>query len=247
MTRRALVVTAHPDDLEFGCAGTVARWADEGTEVTVCIGTDGSTGTQDPELMGAPLAEVRKKESAAAAEVLGVHELIWLGYRDGYVDYTQDLKRDLARVFRKYRPHRFVVMDPTPTVDDRFINHPDHRAIGQACLDVSMTSGTTPGIFTELLEEGYEPWRGLVELWIAGPAGGPEVVDITSTIDRKIEALTCHVSQVGDDPGGTRDWVRKWTAEIGAQEGFAHAESFRVIRQGPGFHSEEQDTIDPRA
>lgn len=247
MTRRALVVTAHPDDLEFGCAGTVARWADEGTEVTVCIGTDGSTGTQDRELMGAPLAEVRKKESAAAAEVLGVHELIWLGYRDGYVDYTQDLKRDLARVFRKYRPHRFVVMDPTPTIDDRFINHPDHRAIGQACLDVSMTSGTTPGIFTELLEEGDEPWRGLVELWIAGPAGGPEVVDITSTLDRKIEALMCHVSQVGDDPSGTVDWVRKWTAEIGAQEGFAHAESFRVIRQGPGFHSEEQDTTDPRA
>lgn len=244
MTRRVLVVTAHPDDLEFACAGTVALWADEGAEVTVCIGTDGSTGTQDRALMGAPLAEVRKKESTAASEMLGVHELIWLGLRDGYVEYTQGLRRDLGRIFRRYRPHRFVVMDPTPTIGDRFINHPDHRAIGQACLDVAVTSGTTPGIFPELLDEGHEPWRGLAELWIAGPAGGPEVVDITTTIDRKIEALMCHASQVGEDAAEVGDWVRKWTAETGAPKGYAYAESFRVIREGPGFHAGEQD---PRA
>lgn len=244
MTWRALVVTAHPDDMEFGSAGTIARWADEGAEVTLCIVTDGSTGTQDRELMGAPLAEIRREESAAAAEVLGIHELVWFGYSDGYVEYDQDLKRELARLFRTYRPHRFVVMDPTPTIEDRFINHPDHRAVGQACLDVSMTSGTTPGIFPELLDEGLDPWRGLLELWIAGPAAGPVAVDISSTIDRKIEALLCHKSQVGEDGTGVGDWVRRYSAERGERAGLEYAESFTVIREGPGFHEGEQEELD---
>lgn len=255
MSWRALVVTAHPDDLEFGAAGTIARWTDEGAEVTLCIVTDGGTGTQDRELMGAPLAEIRREESAAAAAVLNIHELVWLGYRDGYVEYDQDLKRELARLFRTYKPHRFMVMDPTPTIEDRFINHPDHRAIGQACLDVSMTSGTTPGIFPELLDEGLEPWRGLLELWIAGPAKGPVAVDISSTVDRKIEALLCHKSQVGEDADEVADWVRTYFAELGEDAGYAFAETFRVIREGPGFHAGEQEAIefatpapkDPRA
>lgn len=237
---RALVVTAHPDDLEFGSAGTIAAWTDAGAEVTVCIVTDGSTGTQDRSLMGAPLSQMRKDESAAAAKVLGVSELVWLDYRDGYVEYTLELRRDIARVFRKYRPHRFMVMDTTPTIDDRFINHPDHRAVGHASLDVTLTAGTTPGHFPELLEEGLEPWRDLREVWIAGPAGGPRVVDVTATIDRKIEALMCHRSQVGDNRDEIEKWLRARLAETGAKAGYAYGESFRVITQGPGFHADEQ-------
>ncbi|HEX2195838.1 MAG TPA: PIG-L deacetylase family protein [Actinomycetota bacterium] len=237
---RALVVSAHPDDLEFGAAGTVAAWADAGAEVTVCIVTDGSTGTQDRSLMGAPLSEIRKEEAAAAAAILGVAELVWLDYPDGYVEYTLDLRRDLARVFRRYRPHRYMVMDPTPTIDDRFINHPDHRAVGQASLDVTLTAGTTPGHFPELLDEGLEPWRDLREVWIMGPAGGPRVVDVTATIDRKIEALMCHRSQVGENRAEIEGWLRDRLAEIGATAGFAYGESFRVIGQGPGFHADEQ-------
>jgi LmbE family N-acetylglucosaminyl deacetylase len=238
---RALVVTAHPDDMEFGCAGTLARWADRGADVTLCIVTDGSTGTQDRELMGERLRKIRIEESAAAAAVVGINELAWLGYRDGYVEYTLDLRRDIARAFRRYRPHRFVVVDPTPTIEDRFINHPDHRAVGQASLDVTLTGGTTPGHFPELLEEGLEPWRGLREVWIAGPGVKPRVVDITDTIDRKIEALICHESQIGRDPEEVGGWIREWTAEIGKPAGFAHGESFQVIAQGPGFHAGEQD------
>lgn len=240
---RALVVTAHPDDMEFGCAGTLARWADQGAEITLCIGTDGSTGTQDRELMGARLRDIRVAESQRAAEVVGIKELVWLGYKDGYVEYTLDLRRDIARVFRRYRPHRFMVMDPTPTIDD-FINHPDHRAIGQASLDVSMTAGTTPGHFPELLEEGLEPWRGLRELWIAGPGLKPHLVDISDTIERKIEALMCHQSQVGQNANEIADFIRTYTAEAGEHAGFAHAESFQVIAQGPGFHAGEQDEAD---
>lgn len=238
---RALVVAAHPDDIEFSCAGTLATWIDAGAEVTYCIVTDGSTGTQDRELMGEKLAVLRKVESERAAVFIGAREIVWLGYRDGYVEYTLDLRRDIARVFRKHRPHRYVVLDPTPTIEDRFINHPDHRAVGQASLDVAMTAGTTPGIFPELLAQGLEPWRGLREVWIAGPGMHPRAVDISATIDRKIEALLCHESQVGNDARSVADWLRTRTAEVGREFGFAHAETFRVISQGPGFHAGEQD------
>lgn len=239
---RALVVAAHPDDIEFGCAGTVATWTDAGAEVTYCIVTDGSTGTQDRSLMGAPLADIRRVESERAAKVVGVQHIEWLGYRDGYVEYSLDLRKDIARVFRKFKPHRFVVMDPTPTIED-FINHPDHRAVGQASLDATLTAGTTPGHFPELLDEGFEPWRGLRETWIAGPGKRPSLVDITSTIDRKLEALLCHASQVGDDAEAIGRWMRARTAEMGAAQGFGHAESFHVISQGPGFHAEEQEEL----
>ena len=245
MTWRALVVSAHPDDIEFGCAGTVATWTDAGAEVTYCIVTDGSTGTQDRSLMGERLAEIRRAETEAAAKVVGVTDIVWLGYRDGYVEYTLDLRKDIARVFRRCRPHRYVVLDPAVTMGDRFINHPDHRAVGHASLDVAMTAGTTPGHFPELLDEGVEPWRGLRETWIMGPAGGAHVVNITDTLDRKIDALMCHASQVGDDRDEVGGWLREWGAEIGAPAGFDYAESFRVIAEGPGFHADEQlDEVD---
>ena len=238
---RVLVITAHPDDMEFGCGGSLARWADEGAEVTVAVVTDGSTGTQDRRIVGEELAAIRLVESQAAADVLGVGELVWMGLRDGYVEYTLDLRRELARLFRKHRPHRFIVMDPTPTIEDRFVNHPDHRAVGQASLDVTLTAGTTPGHFPELLEEGLEPWRGLRDLYIQGPGTKPVAVDISATIDRKIEALMCHRSQVGDNAEMIERWVREHSAEAGKAAGFDHAETFQVIAQGPGFHEGEQD------
>ena len=236
---RVLTVSAHPDDVEFGCAGTLARWVDEGAEVTICIVTDGSTGTQDRSLMGANLSAIRKEESERAAKVIGAKEVIWLDHRDGYVEYSLDLRRDIARVFRRTRPHRYIVMDPTPTIEDSFVNHPDHRSVGQASLDVTLTAGTTPGHFPELLEEGLEPWRGLRELWIMGPGTKPVISDISSTIDRKIEALLCHKSQVGEDADRIGEWLRDRTAQLGRTLGYAHAESFQLIKQGPGFHAEE--------
>jgi LmbE family N-acetylglucosaminyl deacetylase len=241
---RALVVSAHPDDMEFGCAGTLAVWADAGAEITLCIVTDGSTGTQDQELMGERLAAVRKEESRKAADIIGIKDLIWLDRRDGYVEYTLDLRRDIARVFRRYRPHRFLVMDPTPTIEDRFINHPDHRAVGQASLDVTLTAGTTPGHFPELLEEGHAPWRGLRELWIAGPGAKPTAVDVTDAIDRKIEALLCHHSQVGSNAEQIAQFVRAFTAEAGKAAGYEFAETFQVISRGPGFHDEDTEEVD---
>ncbi len=244
---RVLSVSAHPDDVEFGCAGTLAKWADAGAEVTMCIVTDGSTGTQDRDLMGGGLSSVRKEESQRAADIIGAKEVVWLDYPDGYVEYTLDLRKDIARVFRKYRPHRYLVMDPTPVIGD-FVNHPDHRAIGQASLDVTLTAGTTPGHFPELLEEGLDPWRGLGELWIMGPGDRPHFEDISATVDRKIAALLCHASQVGEDAERIETWMRERWAELGQKAGYDFAESFQVIRQGPGFHADEvEEDVDMAA
>ncbi|HEY7873583.1 MAG TPA: PIG-L deacetylase family protein [Actinomycetota bacterium] len=239
MAFRALVVSAHPDDVEFGCAGTVATWSDKGADVTLCIVTDGSTGTQDRGLMGKSLADIRREESEKAAQVMGAARVVWLGYRDGYVEYTLDLRKDIARQFRIHRPHRYVVMDPAPTIEDRFVNHPDHRAVALASLDVTLTAGTTPGHFPELLDEGAEPWRGLRELWIMGPGSKPVAVDITAQMDRKIEALTCHASQVGTDAERIGGFVREFGAALGKPYGYDYAETFQIIKQGPGFHDED--------
>jgi LmbE family N-acetylglucosaminyl deacetylase len=223
---RVLAVTAHPDDIEFGAAGSIARWVDEGAEVTYCIVTDGSTGTSDADLAGAKLADIRREESIKAAKAVGVTNVVFLGYRDGYVEPTLDLRRDIAREFRRARPHRMLVLDPVSIAGGWFINHPDHRAVGQAALDVVVTAGTTPGHFPELLDEGLQPWRGLREVYVIGPGDRDFAVDITSTIDRKIDALTAHESQVGAEVG---EWVRQWTAESGKAHGYEHAELFTVL------------------
>src|SRR5918999_935019 len=183
--------------------------------------------------MGGALSDIRRAESQRAADIIGINELVWLDYRDGYVEYTLDLRKNIARRFRRYRPHRFVVLDPEPVIEDRFINHPDHRAIGQASLDVCITAGTTPGHFPELLDEGLQPWRGLREVWIAGPSPGGHVVDISATIERKIDALMCHQSQVGDNAEGIVNFVRDRFGELGREHGYDYAESFTVLSQGP--------------
>ncbi len=226
---RVLCVSAHPDDIEFGCAGSVAVWVGEGAEVTYVLVTDGSTGTTDNELVGERIADIRREESIAAAKAVGVEDVIFLGYRDGYVEATLDLRRDIAREFRRARPHRFVVMDPATLPGGWFVNHPDHRAIGQTCLDITITAGTTPGHFPELLDEGFEPWRGLKEIYITGPGGGETAVDITTTIDMKIAALTSHVSQVGGWDG-IEDMIRGWTKTNGSAHGMEYAELFHLIR-----------------
>jgi LmbE family N-acetylglucosaminyl deacetylase len=225
---RVLVITAHPDDIEFGCAGSVATWVDAGAEVTYVIVTDGSTGTADAELFGNKLAEIRREESMQAAKIVGVTDVVFLGYRDGYVEPTLDLRRDLAREFRKFKPHRLITMDPQPVPGGWFVNHPDHRAIGQAALDITVTAGTTPGHFPELLEEGFGPWKGLREIYLFGPGVGDTPVDISTAIDRKVDALKAHHSQVGD--WDVEPMMRGWMKMNGEQHGLEAAELFHVLQ-----------------
>ena len=226
--RRAVVISAHPDDIEFGCAGTVCRWVDAGWDVRYVIATSGQKGVQDARQDPAAFGELRERESRRAAEICGVTDVTFLGCMDSEVVYGPALLKDLARQFRRHRPHRLVVMDPQSLPTDMFVNHPDHRFVGQAALDMTLTGGTTAAIFPELaLEEGLEPWRELEETWIFGPAGGPTAVDITDTVERKLDALQAHVSQVGE--WDVRRFMKERLAERGRPHGLDYAETFRVI------------------
>lgn len=224
---RILVVAAHPDDIEFGVAGSVARWTDEGAEVAYCIVTDGAAGSNAPDTDLAALARTRQEEQRAAAAIVGVNDVRFLGYPDGTLVHTLELRRELTRLIRELRPYRVVIMDPTVVlVDNSYINHPDHRAAAEAALYATFPSAGTRPIFPELLAEGFEP-HDVTELYVSFSYTNDTIVDITSTIDRKIASLLCHKSQVGPEVG---EMVRKWSAESGEKAGCGYAEEFRVMK-----------------
>lgn len=229
--QRALVVTAHPDDVDFGAAGTVARWVDEGWSVAYVVVTSGQRGGADPSADPAEYGRVREAEQREAAAAVGVSEVVFLGYPDSELVDSPDLRRDVAREFRRARPHRLLTMDPGLVLTDTFVNHPDHRLVGTIALDTTLTGGTTGAIFPELaLEEGLEPWKGLQEVWIAGPAGGETVVDISDVVDRKWKALEAHTSQTAELD--VRAALGPHFASVGREHGYAYAEAFRVLRVG---------------
>jgi LmbE family N-acetylglucosaminyl deacetylase len=224
---KVLAVFAHPDDAEFTIAGSVARWADEGAEVCYCVVTNGAAGSNSPDQDLAELVRMRQEEQLAAARVLGVKDVFFMGYPDGMLQPTLELRRELTRLIRQIRPDRVLVSDPTAVFyGDGYINHPDHRAAAEAAIYAVFPSAVTRPIFPELLAEGFEPHQ-VKELYISGSTEPTIHIDISDTLDRKIEALRCHVSQVEIGDG---DWVREWAAEIGKNAGVPFAEAFRVMR-----------------
>jgi LmbE family N-acetylglucosaminyl deacetylase len=227
MERRALVIFAHPDDVDFGAAGTVAKWVDDGWDVRYLCVTRGQKGAWDAHMDVEEYGALREAEQRAAAKVVGVTDVTFLDWMDSEVFDSLDLRRALSREFRRHRPHRLLTMIPDPLPTDRFVNHPDHRAVGQAALDITMTGGTTASIFPELLDEGLEPWRDCAETWLMGPAVKPRAVDITGTIDRKLDAIRSHASQIGDRDVET--FMRARLREAGRVFGMTYAETFRVI------------------
>jgi LmbE family N-acetylglucosaminyl deacetylase len=227
---RAVVVFAHPDDAEFGSAGTIASWTKAGTEVVYVSVTDGSAGSNEPGATREELREVRKGEQEAACALLGVKECVFLDVPDGTVEPTLDLRRALTRVVRRVRPDVLVAPDPTRYWDEdrTYVNHPDHRAVGQACMAVVNPDSSTRPQFPELLDEGLEPFE-IGHLWIPTSEGEADTfVDITGTIEAKIQALRCHKSQIGDWP--VDDWIRERARKRGEAQGMQFAESFRTFR-----------------
>jgi LmbE family N-acetylglucosaminyl deacetylase len=224
-----LVIVAHPDDIEFGTGGSVATWTDAGHRVVYCIVTDGSAGSNDPDVQRDDLIARRRAEQTRAAEIVGVHEVRFLGYQDGMLQPTLELRRDLTRIIRELKPYRVLIMDPTAVLiqNERFdyINHPDHRAAGEAALYAIFPSAETRPIFPELLDEGYEPHH-VSEVYI-GMATPNIAIDISGVIERKIAALLAHESQLDSSTG---EMVRGWSAETGKQLGVEYAETFRVMR-----------------
>src|SRR5438067_6644073 len=197
--RRVLAIFAHPDDVDFGAAGTIARWVEEGWDVRYVVVTDGQRGTQDLHASPEEFGALRREEQRAAAAAVGVTSVTFLGYMDSELAPSLTLRRDISREYRRHKPHRLLTMDPQPLPTDEFVNHPDHRIVGQTVLDVIVTGGTTAAIFPDLLlDKGLEPWQGLEETWLMGPGGGDTVVDISKTYERKMAALHAHVSQVGE-------------------------------------------------
>lgn len=222
-----LVIVAHPDDIEFGLAGSIARWADEGARITYCIVTDGAAGSNDPHADLKALALRRQEEQREAAAIVGVHDVRFLGYKDGTLQPTIELRKELARLIREIKPYRVVCQDPTTVfVRHEYINHPDHRAAGEAAVYAVFPSAETRPIFPELLSEGFEPHH-VTELYLTLTLQPDTFIDITTTMDRKIAALLCHRSQVGPE---VEQWVREWNAETGRQAEVPYAEPFRVMR-----------------
>ncbi len=228
---RILLVAAHPDDLDFSAAGTIAQWTDAGFDVTYCIVTDGDAGGFDESVPRTDIAPLRRKEQTAAAHCVGVQDLRFLGYPDGKVEPSLKLRRDLARVIRQVRPDRLVCPSPERNYLRIGASHPDHRAVGSAALDAVYPDARNPFAFPELLaHEGLEAWT-VREVWISASPGADHYVDITETFPRKLAALRAHESQTAH-MDGLEDFLRGWLTRTAGQAGFAEgrlAEAFQVI------------------
>jgi LmbE family N-acetylglucosaminyl deacetylase len=231
---RILVVSAHPDDVDFGAAGSVAVWTDAGIDVTYCIVTDGAAGGSDRSISRAEMADIRRAEQTAAAKVVGVEDLIFVGYPDGRLEATLDLRRDLSRVIRQVRPQRVIAQSPERNYQRVYASHPDHLAAGEAAMCAVYPDARNPFAHPELLEaEALEPWS-VDELWLM--AGNPpnQFVDVTEMFDRKLEALRCHVSQ-HPDPDRLEPLLRGWLTANAKQAGLPDgrlAEGFLGIETG---------------
>jgi LmbE family N-acetylglucosaminyl deacetylase len=232
---RALVVFAHPDDAEFTCGGTIATWTMDGTEVAYVCVTDGAAGWNGPDLSPEEIAGIREEELREAAAILGVETVVFLGYKDGTLEPNLDLRRALTREVRRFRPDVIVAPDPSAlwSNDRTYINHPDHRAVGEAILAVVAVDAPTRPQFPELLGEGLEHHK-VPALWLPlWEADGDTRVDISETIDLKVKALRTHRSQIenmGDFDVDAK--MREWASRVGARAGLEYAESFRTFRLG---------------
>ena len=224
--RAAMVVVAHADDAEFGCSGTVARWCKEGLEVVYVLCTDGSKGSTDREIASEQLVETRKQEQIAAGKVLGLKDVVFLGYPDGYLEPTLDLRRDISREIRRYKPDVLITTNPVRTLTGRgYIGHPDHFAAGEAALSAVYPAARDHLTFPELLAEGFEPHK-VREVLITGHDNPDKWINVTDTIQFAIDALKAHGSQVGSRDG-LDERMREWRREAGKGREMEYAEAFK--------------------
>ena len=225
---RVLVITAHPDDVDFGAGGTVATWTSQGLEVSYCVITDGDAGGFDPAVPRSEIPAIRRAEQQAAAAVMGVSRVDFLGYRDGQLSVTYELRRDLSRVIREVRPQRVVCMSPERNWQRIGASHPDHLAAGEAALQAVYPDARDPFAHPELLAAGMHDWV-VTEVWVMGHPLGTTYVDVTDALPRKVEALRAHVSQTGHwEPGRLERLLEDWAGGIASEAGL-----------GPGRYAEK--------
>jgi len=245
----AMGVFAHPDDAEFTVAGTIARWTQAGCRVVYVLCTDGDVGTEDSNQTREELALLRRQEQRNACRVLGVEDVVFLGYGDGMLQPTMDLRRDLVRAIRRHKPEVVLCGDPTAFFyGDEYINHPDHRAAAQAAVEAVFPAASMPLLFPDLTAEGLAPHR-VKQVYIWGTSEPNVWEDISQTLDLKIEALRQHKSQLGDwDPSPRISQRAKENAE---GHDMQYAEVFRrmtLVREAePELQSSSDDQRDNQA
>ena len=235
----AMSIQAHPDDQDFSVAGTLAKWAKAGCEIISVLITSGDSGSNDvtkPVEYKAELARLRETEQLAANKTLGIKQTVFLHYPDGELEPSIALRKDLTRVIRQYKPEVVLAGNPEAWFyGDEYVNHPDHRAAAQAACEAVFPSAGTRLIFTDLLTAGYEP-HDVKRLYIHGSDKNDTWIDISETIDIKIEALKKHVSQI--DTHEVDKWMRDWAKEEGKEKGLDFAEAYRVMI----LKKDEEDT-----
>ncbi len=231
---RIMVVVAHPDDAEFMCSGSVAKWTGEGKEVVYVLATSGDKGSDDPTVVPQELAKVREREQREVCDLLGVKGVEFLRYPDGMVENSLALRKDIVRLIRKHKPNAVVTENPTNRWVGNRINHPDHRAVGDATVDAVFPSARDVHMFPELhAEEGLE--AHVVDHLYVGARGDEAnvYIDISETIEAKIAALKGHKSQVRNPSPEFEEFVRGMARRTAGESGMEYAESFRYFYLGP--------------
>ena len=225
---RALVVISHPDDAEFGAAATIAHLTAAGARVDYVVTTDGGKGTEDPAVTPEQLSATRIAEQRTAADILGVTDIVHLGYPDGYLTPSLDLRRDITRQIRRFRPDLVITLNPQRRLDGNpFIGHPDHLATGEATLSSVYPAARDRLNFPELAtDEGLEPWK-VRQVLLMGVEQPNLVLDVSATFETGIAALLAHASQV--DGTGAEERVRERAREIGEAHGIGLAQAFGSI------------------
>ena len=221
---RVMVIAAHPDDPEFGCAATVAKWVAAGRQVTYVLLTSGDKGSRDPGLRPAQVASRREAEQRAAAREVGVHEVIFLRHPDGLLENTLALRRELCGLIRRHRPHIVMTIDPWR----HYQLHPDHRATGQAALD-AVYAAREWYLFPEQLVNGVEPWR-VQEIYLFWTENADYWEDVSCCLEKRIAALAHHASQVGHRMEEVTARIRDAAREAGERAGCEYAEAFKRIK-----------------
>jgi LmbE family N-acetylglucosaminyl deacetylase len=227
--KQILVILAHPDDPEFFCGATIARWAAQGHQIRYVLLTRGDKGAQDRSLTPEEISRNREVEQQGAANVLGVQSVRFLNYSDGYLVPDLALRKDIVRVIRQERPDILVTCDPLNFISDTHINHPDHRAAGQVVVDAVFPAAGNPFFFPELMdEEGLAP-HSVKEVWMSISMQPNVIMDVTEFWQKKIDALRCHASQIGDPEKFDQRMKTRRAAES-SEEAPRYEERFRRIK-----------------
>lgn len=228
--KRVLVVMAHPDDCDFGAGGTIAQWTSQGIEISYCIITNGDQGGEESGIPVEEMAKVRQQEQRDAGKALGVTEITYLNYRDGWLMPSIELRKEIVKAIRIAKPDRMVVQSPERNWERIYSSHPDHLAAGETAIQAVYPDARNPFAFPELKAAGLEPWR-VREVWITGSPTPNHFVDITETFSKKMAALHAHVSQTAHNKE-LENMVRSWGERNAESNGLAQgrvAEIFKVI------------------